>query len=192
MKHIIHQELSEAATVLNRFISNEKNLDQIESAARICLEAIERGNTLFSCGNGGSHCDAMHFAEEMTGRYRKNRKALPAIAISDPSHLSCVGNDFGYDQVFSRYLEAIGKPGDVLLAISTSGNSANVVKAAETARKQNMKVIALSAKEGGQLKNASDVALLVNHHGFADRIQEIHIKIIHILILLIEKGLKIA
>lgn len=173
-------------------MSNEENLHQIESAARICLAAIEQGNTLFSCGNGGSHCDAMHFAEEMTGRYRQNRKALPAIAISDPSHLSCVGNDFGYDQVFSRYLEAIGKPGDVLLAISTSGNSANVVKAAETARKQHMKVIALSGKEGGQLKNVSDVALLVGHHGFADRIQEIHIKIIHIIILLVEKGLKIA
>lgn len=132
-------------------------------------------------------CDAMHFAEELTGRYRNNRQAIPAISISDVSHMSCVGNDYGYDHVFSRYIEALGNKGDVLLAISTSGNSANVLKAAEAAKTKGMTVVGLTGKDGGKLAPLCDVEVRVPHNGYADRVQEIHIKVIHILILLIEK-----
>lgn len=150
-------------------------------------KAINDGGKIFSCGNGGSHCDAMHFAEELTGRFRENRKALPAIAISDPSHISCVSNDFGYDQVFSRYIEGLGKEGDVVLGISTSGNSQNVLNAFKAAKQLGMKTIALSGKDGGEMASLADIEIRVPHQGYADRIQEIHIKVIHILILLIEE-----
>ena len=120
-----------------------------------------------SCGNGGSHCDAMHFAEELTGRYRENRRSLPAIAISDPSHISCVSNDFGYDFVFSRYIEGLGQKGDVLLGLSTSGNSQNIVNAFETAKKKEIKTIALTGKNGGILGSIADVEIRVSHNGYA-------------------------
>lgn len=184
---LIAAELNQAAAVLNQFLADEPNLKNIEAAARLISEAIKKGGKVISCGNGGSHCDAMHFAEELTGRYRENRKALPAICVSDPSHLSCVSNDFGYEFVFSRYLEALGNKGDVLLGISTSGNSANVIRAAQAARDKGMKVIILSGKDGGKLASLADVEIRVPHTGYADRIQEVHIKIIHILILLVEK-----
>lgn len=184
---LIAAELNQAAAVLNQFLADEHNLKNIEAAARLISEAIKKGGKVISCGNGGSHCDAMHFAEELTGRYRENRKALPAICVSDPSHLSCVSNDYGYEFVFSRYLEALGNMGDVLLGISTSGNSANVIRAAQAARDKGMKVIILSGKDGGKLASLADVEIRVPHTGYADRIQEVHIKIIHILILLVEK-----
>lgn len=184
---IISKELNEAAEVLQVFLNNKENLKSIEAAAKAIADSIKQGGKVISCGNGGSHCDAMHFAEELTGRYRDNRKALPAICVSDPSHLSCVSNDYGYEFVFSRYLEALGNSGDVLLGISTSGNSANIIKAAQTAREKGMKVIILSGKDGGKLAPLADIELRVPHFGYADRIQEVHIKIIHILILLVEK-----
>ncbi|QLH32053.1 MAG: D-sedoheptulose 7-phosphate isomerase [Cyclobacteriaceae bacterium] len=184
---LIAAELNQAAAVLNQFLADEHNLKNIEAAARLISEAIKKGGKVISCGNGGSHCDAMHFAEELTGRYRENRRALPAICVSDPSHLSCVSNDYGYELVFSRYLEALGNKGDVLLGISTSGNSANVIRAAQVARDKGMLVIALSGKDGGKLASLADVEIRVPHTGYADRIQEVHIKIIHILILLVEK-----
>lgn len=184
---IISKELNQAAEVLQDFLSNEENLKNIETAAKLIADSVKQGGKVISCGNGGSHCDAMHFAEELTGRYRDNRKAIPAICVSDPSHISCVSNDFGYEFVFSRYLEALGNKGDVLLGISTSGNSANIIKAAQTAKERGMKVIILSGKDGGKLAPLADIELRVPHFGYADRIQEVHIKIIHILILLIEK-----
>ena len=184
---IISKELNQAAEVLQDFLSNEENLKNIEAAAKLIAASVKQGGKVISCGNGGSHCDAMHFAEELTGRYRDNRKAIPAICVSDPSHISCVSNDFGYEFVFSRYLEALGNKGDVLLGISTSGNSANIIKAAQTAKERGMKVIILSGKDGGKLAPLADIELRVPHFGYADRIQEVHIKIIHILILLIEK-----
>jgi D-sedoheptulose 7-phosphate isomerase len=184
---IISAELNQAAEVLQGFLKDEKNLKHIEAAAKAIADSVKQGGKVISCGNGGSHCDAMHFAEELTGRYRDNRKAIPAICVSDPSHISCVSNDYGYEFVFSRYIEALGNKGDVLLGISTSGNSPNIIKAAQTAKEKGMKVIILSGKDGGKLAPLADIELRVPHFGYADRIQEVHIKIIHILILLIEK-----
>lgn len=184
---IIRAELTEAAEVLNRFLSDEKNIADIEAAAKLLAESFKQGGKVLSCGNGGSHCDAMHFAEELTGRYRENRPGYPGIAISDPSHLSCVSNDFGYEHVFSRYLEAVGMKGDVLFGLSTSGNSGNILKAIDAAKAKDMKVIALTGKDGGKMAGLADVEIRVPHFGYADRIQEVHIKIIHILIMLIEK-----
>lgn len=184
---IISQELKEAQTVLDNFLSDPEQIEKIEKAAGLMADAIIHNGKILSCGNGGSHCDAMHFAEELTGRYRDNRRALPAIAISDVSHLSCVSNDFGYEYVFSRYIEALGQPGDVLLGLSTSGNSANIIRACEAARAKGMKIIILSGKDGGKLAGVADIEIRVPHFGYADRIQEIHIKVIHIFMLLIEK-----
>ncbi|MBQ8706502.1 MAG: D-sedoheptulose 7-phosphate isomerase [Succinivibrionaceae bacterium] len=183
-------DLDEARQVLEKFLGDENNIKEIVKAAEMMAEAIRSGGKIISCGNGGSHCDAMHFAEELTGRYREDRPPYAAIAISDPSHLSCVSNDFGYDHVFSRYVEALGRPGDCLLAISTSGHSKNVVEAAELARRKGMKVVGLTGKNGGLLYSHSDSFICVRHYGFADRTQEIHIKVIHILIRLIETMLK--
>ncbi|HEY0210353.1 D-sedoheptulose 7-phosphate isomerase [Acerihabitans sp.] len=184
---LIRSELNEAAATLATFLSDDRHLQSIEDAAVLIADSFKSGGKVLSCGNGGSHCDAMHFAEELTGRYRDNRPAYPAIAISDPSHLSCVSNDFGYDFVFSRYVEALGNKGDVLLGISTSGNSANIIRAVAAARAKGMKVIVLTGKDGGKMAGTADVEIRVPHFGYADRIQEIHIKAIHILIQLIEK-----
>lgn len=184
---LIRSELTEAADVLHKFLSDEHNLAQIEAAAKLIADSFKQGGKVLSCGNGGSHCDAMHFAEELTGRYRENRPGYPGIAISDPSHLSCVSNDFGYDFVFSRYVEAVGADGDVLFGLSTSGNSGNILKAMEAAQAKGMKTIALTGKDGGKMAGVADVEIRVPHFGYADRIQEIHIKIIHIIIQLIEK-----
>ncbi|NHB92537.1 D-sedoheptulose 7-phosphate isomerase [Photorhabdus cinerea] len=184
---LIRSELSEAADTLAKFLSNDANIEAIQKAAVLLADSFKAGGKVLSCGNGGSHCDAMHFAEELTGRYRENRPGYPAIAISDVSHLSCVSNDFGYEFVFSRYVEAVGKGGDVLLGISTSGNSGNIIKAIEAARLKGMKVITLTGKDGGKMAGTADVEIRVPHFGYADRIQEIHIKVIHILIQLIEK-----
>jgi D-sedoheptulose 7-phosphate isomerase len=180
-------ELQEAQKVLTDFIASTENIENIEKVADLMANAIKNGKKIISCGNGGSHCDAMHFAEELSGRYRENRKSLAAIAISDPSHISCVSNDFGYDFVFSRFIEGLGNEGDVLLGISTSGNSKNIINATNAAREKGMKVVIFSGKDGGKLANSADIEIRVPHFGYADRIQEIHIKVIHILIMLIEK-----
>lgn len=187
MQTLIRQELMEAQKVLEAFLAQDENIQKIEEAAQAMASAIQKGSKIISCGNGGSHCDAMHFAEELSGRYRENRRALAAMAISDPSHISCVSNDYGYEFVFSRFIEGLGRPGDVLLGISTSGNSKNIIRAVEAAREKQMKVILLTGKDGGKLANQGDFEIRVPHFGFADRIQEVHIKIIHILILLIEQ-----
>jgi D-sedoheptulose 7-phosphate isomerase len=184
---IIVAEFVEAQQVLNSFIHNATNFSLIEKAAELMTEALKNGHKIISCGNGGSHCDAMHFAEELSGRYRGERKALAAICISDTSHISCVGNDYGFDYIFSRFLEGLGNEGDVLLGISTSGNSKNIIEAVKAAKAKGMKVVLLLGKNGGQLKGQADIEIIVPHFGFADRIQEIHIKIIHCFILLIEK-----
>ncbi|ASI88823.1 D-sedoheptulose 7-phosphate isomerase [Vibrio mediterranei] len=187
---LIRNELTEAADVLNKFLSDDHNIAQIEAAAKMIAESFKQDGKVLSCGNGGSHCDAMHFAEELTGRYRENRPGYAGIAISDPSHLSCVSNDFGYDYVFSRYVEAVGRSGDVLFGLSTSGNSGNILKAIEAAKAKGMKTIVLTGKDGGQMAGVADIEIRVPHFGYADRIQEVHIKIIHIVIQLIEKEME--
>jgi len=162
-------------------------MTNIEKAARLFSESINQGNKILTCGNGGSHCDAIHFAEELTGKFRNVRKSIAAIAIADPTHITCVANDFGADQIFSRYVEGVGRKGDVLLTISTSGNSSNLLRAAEVARDKGISVIALIGRDGGKLASLADISVIIPHQGYSDRIQEIHIKIIHIFIYLIEK-----
>lgn len=184
----IAQHFSDAAAVLAAFVADATNLERVERGGLLMAEAIRNGGKIISCGNGGSMCDAMHFAEELSGRYRDNRRALPAVSISDPSHISCVGNDYGYEFVFSRYVEALGRPSDVLLAISTSGNSGNVIRAAEAAKTLGMTVIGLTGKNGGKLAPLCDVEIRVPWNGYADRIQEIHIKVIHTFIDTIERN----
>lgn len=188
----MEENFIEALEVLQSFLKNKDNFKKIREAGNIMVEAILRGGKIISCGNGGSMCDAMHFAEELTGRFRNNRPPIAAIAISDPGYLSCVANDYGYDEVFSRFIESMGKEGDVLLAISTSGNSKNVIKAAKISREKKMKVVALTGKDGGVLANMCDVEIRAPFSKYADRAQEIHIKVIHTLIDYIEKQLGYA
>ncbi|MBK8340053.1 MAG: D-sedoheptulose 7-phosphate isomerase [Flavobacteriales bacterium] len=185
----IRTHFTEAADVLQRFVADPENIANVERAAAFISYCLKQGAKVISCGNGGSMCDAMHFAEELTGRFRDDRAPIAAISISDPSHITCVGNDHGFDQVFSRFVEAHGREGDVLLAISTSGNSPNVLRAAEVARSKQMHVIGLTGKEGGALAPLCTVEIRVPHGGFADRIQEVHIKVIHALIDHIEQEL---
>jgi D-sedoheptulose 7-phosphate isomerase len=187
VNNIVVNQLSEAANVLDAFLKDHSAIAKIEEAAELMAHSIKSGGKILSCGNGGSHCDAMHFAEELTGKFRNERKALPAIAIADTSHITCVGNDYGFDNVFSRYVEGLGKSGDVLLAISTSGNSINIVNAAVVAKEKGMSVVALTGKSGGKVADLADIEVRVPHMGYSDRIQEIHIKVIHIIILLIEQ-----
>jgi D-sedoheptulose 7-phosphate isomerase len=190
MKEIIEANLNEAREVLQEFISVPQNIEAIESAAAILIVALKGGHKIISCGNGGSMTDAMHFAEELSGKFREKRPALPAISISDPSHITCVANDFGYETIFSRYIEGVGNEGDVLLALSTSGNSMNIIKAAEAAKERGMSVVGLTGRSGGLLAGMADQEIRVKGKKHSDRIQEIHIKILHILVTLIEEGLK--
>lgn len=192
LKGIIESEFLQANTVLQAFITDKNNFALIEQAGTLMANAIKAGGKIISCGNGGSSCDAMHFSEELTGRYRDNRKALPAISITESGHITCVGNDYGYEYAFSRYVEALGKKEDVLLAISTSGNSKNVINAIEAAKNKGMKVVGLTGNSGGKMAGLCDVEIRVPHTGYADRIQEVHIKIIHTLILTIEQLTKDA
>jgi len=187
MEYIRHS-LQDAHQVLTKFISDENNVNKISMATTLIVDSYKNNGRVFSCGNGGSMCDAMHFAEELTGRFRKERTGLGAMAISDPSHITCVANDYGYDFIFSRYIEAWSNKGDVLLAISTSGNSANVINGVIEAKKKGLKVIGLLGKGGGKLKDMVDVPIIVESN-ISDRIQEIHIKCIHIMIEGIERNL---
>jgi D-sedoheptulose 7-phosphate isomerase len=189
MSDAIRSHFEEAHQLLFEFFNDEARIKSVQEAGELMVEALVSGKKIISCGNGGSMCDAMHFAEELTGRYRDNRRSIAAISISDPSHISCVSNDYGYDYVFSRFIESVGNEGDVLLGISTSGNSQNVLNAAEAAISKGMKVVALTGKDGGKLAHAATVEVRVPHFGYADRIQEIHIKIIHSLIDFIEREL---
>lgn len=179
--------LEQAAAALQNLMTQKSTLESIDHAATLLIHTFENGGRVYACGNGGSMSDAMHFAEELTGRFRNNRAGLPAQAISDVGHLTCVANDFGYDQVFARYVQAHGRNGDCLLAISTSGKSANVVNAAVAAKALGMTVIALTGREHSELGVLSDVSIATPAGEFADRAQELHIKVIHILIELIER-----
>lgn len=187
LNDIIKGELQQARETLDHFLLEPSNIEAISKAINHLCTAFKSGNKVISCGNGGSMCDAMHFAEELSGKFRNDRPALPAMAISDPGHITCTANDFGFDHVFSRHVEAFANKGDVLLAISTSGNSANILKAVETAKSKGLLVIGLTGKNGGRLASHCDVEIRVAHDGYADRIQEVHIKIIHCLILGVEQ-----
>ena len=188
MSQFIQDSLQEAFTTIKLFIENKENITLMEKAISLMTESLKSDGRIYSCGNGGSMCDAMHFAEELTGRFRDDRKAVPAMAISDPSHLSCVSNDYGYEFVFSRFLEGWGNEGDCLLAISTSGNSKNILRAVEYANVNGIKTIGLLGKGGGQLKDMVDVPLIVPS-SVSDRVQEVHIKVIHTFIEGIERNL---
>lgn len=191
MTNIAHVKdaLLEAQDALNGLIASEHTLQRIAQGAHLMAQAIQAGGRVFSCGNGGSLCDAMHFAEEMTGRFRENRQPYAAVAIADAAHLACVANDFGYEEVFARYVAAHGRAGDVLLAISTSGTSANVLKAAQQAKALGMTVIGLTGRDQTPLVELSDIAVVTPAGRWADRVQELHIKCIHIFIELIEREL---
>jgi D-sedoheptulose 7-phosphate isomerase len=188
-KEHVKAALLEAREALEALIAADDTQQAIVEAAQLMVEAIRSGKKILSCGNGGSLCDSMHFAEEMTGRFRSNRPGYAAIAISDASHMSCVGNDFGYRDVFSRYVQAVGQPGDVLLAITTSGTSGNVIDAVQAAHAKSMKVVGLTGKFDSPLAQQADVAIVTPAGRWADRVQELHIKTIHILIELIEREL---
>ena len=180
-------DLKQSLAVLDAFIRKEDTVSLIDRAIEICADSIKNGGKVISAGNGGSMCDAQHFAEELTGRYRADRPSLAAVAVCDPSHLTCVGNDYGFDYVFSRFIEGMGMKGDVFLGISTSGNSKNIIEACKAARKKGMKSVCLLGKDGGNLKDLCDLPIIVAHDGFADRIQEVHTMVIHIMIIGIEE-----
>lgn len=186
--NFIHSSLQEAQSTLNTFVNDARNVELIGQAINTFVTSFQNKGRVFSCGNGGSMCDSLHFAEELTGRYRKDRAPLPATGISEAGHITCIANDFGFDYIFSRYVEAWGQSGDTLLAISTSGNSANVIKAVESAKAKGMKVVGLLGKDGGKLKSMVDVPIVVASQ-ITDRIQEVHIKCIHIFIEGIERQL---
>lgn len=182
------RSLSEAQATLTTFFQDEEKLKQCDQFTNILLATFQAGGNVFSAGNGGSHCDAMHFAEEWTGRYRKNRRPLGALALGDPSHTTCVANDYGFELGHARQLEGLGRKGDLLIAISTSGNSKNLIEAIRVAREKNIKVVSLLGRDGGQMKSLSDLAIIVPAET-SDRIQEVHIKIIHIVIEAVERRL---
>lgn len=184
----IRANLVEAREALDHLINDDTQLAHIEAGAVLLIDALRSGKRVISCGNGGSMCDAMHLAEELSGRFRENRPPMAAVAISDPSYISCVANDYGYDEVFARFVEGNGSPGDVLFAISTSGSSPSVVFAARAARAKGMKVVGLTGRSGSELANAADVCICTSAGRYADRVQELHIKIIHILIELVERA----
>ncbi len=186
LRNIITDGLTEAKSELDAFINDPLTAPSIMEAANLMATCLTQGGKIISCGNGGSLCDATHFAEELTGRFRDDRRPLPAMAINDPAYITCVGNDYSFEDVFSRWVEAFGKTGDILLAISTSGSSKNILKAAEAARRLGMKVVALTSKKGKSLAELADVVVAAPDAPHSDRIQEIHIKVIHILIQSIE------
>ncbi len=185
----IRKSFEDSRATLDAFLADPRCLEGVRQFAALAGETFEHGGTLLACGNGGSMCDAMHFAEEWTGRFRKDRKALPAIAFSDPSQLTCIANDFGFDEVFARSVEAYGRPGDLLVAISTSGGSPNILKALARAREKGLKTVGLLGKGGGAAKELCDVAIVVPLATTSDRIQEVHIQVLHITIEAVERRL---
>ena len=193
LKEILNQHLQEASNILRDFSTNTDYLNSVVEAAEIIITSLESGNKIISAGNGGSMCDAMHFAEELSGRYRNDRKGLAAVSISDPSHITCVGNDYEFKHIFSRYIEALGNPGDVFFGITTSGNSENIIRACMEAKNKDMKVVILTSDTKGYLQvdydDLVDAFIKTPANRYADRIQELHIKIIHSLINMVEEKL---
>ncbi|GHU98338.1 phosphoheptose isomerase [Bacteroidia bacterium] len=186
---LIREDFAEARQALDNFCADTAVWERIEAVGLLLAGVLCDGGKIITCGNGGSHCDAMHFAEELSGRYRLDRQPLGALCISDPSHISCVANDFGYEQVFARYIEAVGRSGDALTVFTSSGRSANLVQACRTARAKGMKVVGLTGKDGGEVAPLCDMEIRIAWQGYADRIQELHGKLVHTLIHFIENEL---
>ncbi|MEZ0392783.1 MAG: D-sedoheptulose 7-phosphate isomerase [Pseudobdellovibrionaceae bacterium] len=188
VKDVWLSSFQEAQKTVTEFWQNPGQIEKCQQFSQILIETFKKGSTVFSCGNGGSHCDAMHFAEEMTGRYRKDRRPLGALALGDASHVTCVSNDYGFQHIFSRQVEGLGRTGDALIGLSTSGNSENVIQAVLAAKKKGMKTIALLGRDGGKLKDMVDLAIVIPATT-SDRIQEMHIKLIHTVIESVERAL---
>ncbi len=180
--------LAGAQKTLNQFLESPDQLEKCQKFSQMLIDAYKNKKTVFSCGNGGSHCDAMHFAEELTGRYRKDRRPLGALALGDASHVTCVGNDYGFNYIFSRQIEALAHEGDILLGLSTSGNSENVIQAMQVAKRNGLKTVALLGKDGGEIKGLVDLSIIIPAET-SDRIQEMHIKLIHTVIETVEREL---
>lgn len=189
---LIKNSLVEAQFALDELLKNDAVLANVDRAANLIVESLRHEGKILSCGNGGSMCDAIHFAEELSGRYRKNRRALAAMSISDPAHITCVANDFGYEYVFSRFIEGHGRKGDCVLAISTSGTSPTILNATKAAQEKGMIVIGLTGRPGSPLDVMADVSICTPGGQFADRVQELHIKVLHIIIELIEEKLGLS
>lgn len=186
MQSPIARALADARRALDELVADGRALERVDALPALLASCFKAGGKVLICGNGGSMCDAMHFAEELTGRFRKDRPALPAIAISDPSHLTCVANDYGFEQVFSRAVEAYGKPGDILIVLSTSGNSPNIVRALEAGKARGLGTIALLGKDGGKCRTHADYEVIVPA-GASERIQELHMIILHELVAQVER-----
>jgi D-sedoheptulose 7-phosphate isomerase len=179
--------LQQARAGIDDVLDDVRTIAAVSTAGQLLAATLKEGGRVFSCGNGGSMCDAMHLAEELSGRFRIDRPPLAALAISDPGHLTCVANDYGYEQVFSRFLEAHATSFDCLVAISTSGSSVNVVNAAKVARQTGLAVICLTGRRGSVLGDLATVEICTPVLRFADRVQELHIKTIHIMIEIVER-----
>ncbi len=177
----LKESFETARDCINDFIKNEENILQAANISELIVRTFRNSGKVLVCGNGGSATDAMHFAEEFTGKFRKNRKALPVIALTDPSHITCVGNDFGFSEIYSRGVEAFGKKNDILIGLSTSGNSENIIRAFKKAKEIPMKTIALLGKDGGKLKGYGDFEFIIPAET-SDRIQELHMTILHVII----------
>lgn len=184
----LRDHFEESARLAQAILQDASFFEAMDRGVELLVNCLKSGHKIMSCGNGGSMCDAMHFAEELSGRYRNDRDPMAAMSLSDASVMSCIGNDYGFDRVFARQITALGKPGDVLLAISTSGQSANVLEAARAAKERGIHVLALTGKDGGALAALADVEVRVPWSGYADRIQEMHIKCIHAWIDAIEQA----
>lgn len=189
MHDYVKESLDEASAALTNFLNNREQIKKIYQSIDLLVSSIRAGGRIYSCGNGGSMCDAMHFAEELTGRYRKNRSPIPGIAISDISHATCVANDFGYTEVFSRYIEAVATQDDVVVAISTSGSSKNILSVLKKCKEKNIKTILLTGRENSICQDFASITIVAEGGEFADRTQELHIKILHIFIEGIERNL---
>ena len=188
MKKILLNNFQTAQTLLTNLTQDETFLKNFETFCDFLIQTVEKKGIVFTCGNGGSHCDALHFAEELTGRFCKDRIPLGAIALGEASHVTCTANDFGYDYVFERQIHALGREGDLLIGLTTSGNSPNVLKAFERAKSQGLKTVGLLGKDGGKAKDMVDVALIVPSLD-SGRCQEVHIKLIHTVIECMERKL---
>ena len=186
LKENIRNSYLTSYETVKAFVENDENIEKTVKIAEGLAKAYKNGKKSLIAGNGGSNCDAMHFAEEFTGRFRKDRIALPSISISDSSHITCVGNDYGFNFIFAKGIEAFGQEGDFFFGISTSGNSQNVIEAIKLAKEKGLKTVGLLGKDGGKLKGVCDYEFIVQGET-TDRIQEVHMIILHIIIEGVEK-----